>query len=140
MKSSKKERINRIKTLYERVSPLIEEYTCRVCPDCDYICCRARHYRYDEYDRVFLEGLGAWRTLEDPSGGSASDGEDSLCPMLSAQGCRLKRWQRPFRCTWFFCDALLTEMDRISAYSEEHVFGIIREIQYLRGSLLEDGG
>ncbi len=139
MKSSRKETINRIKTLYERVSPLIERYTGQVCPDCDYICCRARHYRYDEYDRAFLEELGAWRALNNPSDNKASVSEDSLCPMLSERGCKLKRWQRPFRCTWFFCDELLSKMDRVAAYSEEQVFGIIREIQYLRGSLLKGG-
>ena len=32
------------------------------------------------------------------------------CRHLGPRGCGLPRWQRPYRCTWYFCDALLQRM------------------------------
>ncbi len=126
----------RIRELYGLVSPLIERVSERVCPSCDYICCRERHFSYDLYDRIFLEQTGLYPTGMDTS--SECD-EDTYCRMLSENGCLLPRWQRPFRCTWFFCDTMISEMGEDGLMMEE-IFGIIRELQQQRVKLRAGGG
>ncbi len=125
----------RIMELYDLVSPLIEKVSGRVCPSCDYICCRERHFLYDLYDRIFLEQIGLGPSGMDTS--SECD-EDTYCRMLSDNGCLLPRWQRPFRCTWFFCETMICEMGEDGLRMEE-IFGIIREMQQQRVKLQPEG-
>jgi len=85
-----------------RISPLIEEYTAKVCPECTDVCCKQKHGMYRDQDRNYLRGLGvsiprrdATRPLEGP------------CEMMGPRGCSQPRWLRPFRCTWYFCEPLI---------------------------------
>ena len=97
-----KERAARLKAAYLAVSPLIEEYTTRLCPGCQRVCCIDRHGTHEAEDLAFLDALGAARPPEPPRA------LDTLpCRHLTAGGCAVERWMRPYRCTWYFCERLL---------------------------------
>ena len=90
---------------YDEVSPFIELHTSRVCPTCQKVCCIDRHGTHEKEDIAFIEGLGETPPPEQPLS------EDTLpCRQLNERGCKLRRWERPYRCTWYFCQALLDTM------------------------------
>jgi hypothetical protein len=95
----------RLKQLLIGSSPLIEEYTAAVCPACTDICCRQKHGLYREQDRLYFRFLGEIVPDHDPS--MPLEGP---CEAMGPHGCTLQRWKRPFKCTWFFCEPLLTAM------------------------------
>ncbi|MDH4163830.1 MAG: hypothetical protein OEW15_14260 [Nitrospirota bacterium] len=94
-----------LKRLLIECSPLIEEYTSRVCPDCAEVCCKQRHGAFTEADRAYLAVLGEEVPSHDPSWPL-----DNACQFLGRTGCTKPRWQRAWRCTWFFCGPLLLEL------------------------------
>lgn len=90
---------------FEKVGPYIERYTRRVCPHCRKVCCKNRHGTPEGEDFAFYQALG--------KEAKPSDGPpEAVCSLLGGTGCVLPRWQRPFRCTWYFCQPLLEAMRR----------------------------
>lgn len=100
------------KTIKE-VSPFIQKHTSIVCPTCEKVCCIDRHSSYDNEDLIFISAIG----IEIPSYIPGRK-DTEPCRFLSEQGCSLHRWERPFRCTWYFCEPLLESMrmDRGKTY------------------------
>ena len=121
----------RLKELYEEISPLIEEFTKEVCPHCEKVCCKHRHGRFELLDEAFIEALA----VEVPRA-SADRDDDDWCEFLTEQGCSKPRWQRPFRCTWYFCEALLEYMPQRSPKKLRRLQSLLQEIQRLRMQLL----
>ena len=97
------------KGLIDSISMDIERYTASVCTNCTSVCCINRHSRHDRSDIIFLTALGE-KVPEDLS----EIEETGPCRFLVRNGCVLERFQRPYRCTWFFCSPLL---DHIAATS-----------------------
>ena len=95
-----------LKDAVKMVSPFIEKHTSIVCPDCESICCKDKHARYDHNDLVFMKAMEV-DTSCDNSGLEEAD----PCRNMTETGCDLERWMRPFRCTSFFCDPLLKSME-----------------------------
>jgi hypothetical protein len=94
-----------LKYLFDSLTPFIQRHTERVCPVCETVCCIDRHGRYDKEDKIFISALGIHIPAFIP------DRKDTdPCQFLTSRGCSIERWQRPFRCTWYFCDALLESM------------------------------
>lgn len=87
-------------------SPLIEEYTAAVCPECTDICCRQKHGLYRESDISYLSGLGV--PVPQRDGSRPLDGP---CEAMGPSGCVQPRWMRPFKCTWYFCEPLLAALN-----------------------------
>jgi hypothetical protein len=83
-------------------SPLIEELTAAVCPGCADVCCRQKHGMFTESDRAYLTAVGVVVPRHDPS-----LHPDAPCQFLGRDGCMKPRWQRAWKCTWFFCGPLL---------------------------------
>ncbi len=114
----------RLKKLLIQSSPLIEEYTAAVCPDCVDVCCRQKHGTHRSRDLAYLHALG---TTAPPL--EAGRNPDGPCQFMGRAGCTLPRWTRAFKCTWFFCEPLLTALDegdprkarRLSAALQEMV-------------------
>jgi len=102
----KKELAKDLREAFDLVSPFIEKHTAIVCPGCENVCCKDKHARYDENDIIFLTALGIDIPSDDP-GLEESDG----CRYMTDKGCELERWIRPYRCTFFFCDALLKSLE-----------------------------
>ncbi len=120
-----------IKHLYEELSPLIESFTRRVCPECSEPCCRQRFGTYEGDDILFLKTLGY----------EINDADDRLgpeerCQFLSSRGCTRPRWQRPYRCTWFFCTELLEEMQTQSPRHYRRIIDLLNKLKQLRMELL----
>lgn len=100
--NSRRQAAERLKQLLTELSPLIESHTAVVCPSCTEVCCRQRHGMFTPRDRAYFDALGTEPPLHDPA-----LPPDGPCQFLGAGGCSKPRWQRAWRCTWFFCEPLL---------------------------------
>ena len=95
-----------LKELLVRFSSLIEEYTKKVCPDCTDVCCKQKHGMFQERDIAYLAAVGVDTSIHDPA--LPLDGP---CQFLGPTGCVKPRWQRAWKCTWYFCEALIKAME-----------------------------
>ena len=121
-----------LKETFHAVSPFIEKHTALVCPECEKVCCADKHGRYDTNDLFFLNALGI--TVSD----DVSDRKESdTCRYIGTQGCTLERWMRPFRCTFFFCDALLKSLEQDNAKLYRAFMDYFQHLTMLRQKLLE---
>jgi|Deesub1362A_J573_1020465.scaffolds.fasta_scaffold00890_1 hypothetical protein len=121
----------KIKTLLETISPFIERHTSAVCPSCENVCCIDRHGSYETEDLIFLEALGTELPGEKPK-----DKDTEPCRFLTSKGCRLPRWKRPFRCTWYFCPPLLETMPKDNPKEYRKFTGMLQKLLALRRKLL----
>ena len=121
----------KIREVLIELSPMIEEYTARVCPGCRDVCCKQRHGIMNEQDMRLLFALKA--PLPSYEAGRALDGP---CQFMGAEGCVLPRWHRPWRCTSYFCDALLDAMNSGLQKKARQVSALIQEIVDIRSCLL----
>jgi hypothetical protein len=118
-----------------KISPLIEQYTWAVCPDCLKVCCANKHGIPEKEDILFFESIGyKWKTeilnkaVEGPP--------DAPCVSLGEKGCTRERWQRPFRCTWYFCPALLEYMGQSRAREYRHLVEELDRLVAIRRDFL----
>lgn len=119
-----------MKRAYDEVSPFIELHTARVCPNCLKVCCIDRHGTHEPEDLAFIEALGQGPPPEPPLK------DDTLpCRQLGPAGCGLERWRRPFRCTWYFCAALLEEMPEESPREYRRFMDKLGVLQRLRNQI-----
>ncbi len=123
-------RSEEMRAAYDAVSPFIESHTALICPSCERVCCMDRHGEYSAEDLAYLSALG--EPLPDTTR-KANDTEP--CRYMTRTGCGIARWQRPFRCTWFFCDALLEEMPRKDKRGYRKFIQSLRELQALRAEI-----
>jgi len=100
------ETARRLRQLLIESSPLIEEYTRQVCPSCTDVCCRQRHGLFTAADRAYIAALGEAVPPHDPL-----HPPDRPCQFLTGSGCAKPRWQRAWKCTWYFCEPLLRALD-----------------------------
>ncbi len=107
---TRKELALELKEAFAAVSPFIEKHTALVCPDCEHLCCKDKHGRYDGNDLVFLKAIGA-----ELLPAQHDRKESGPCRFMSERGCSIERWKRPFRCTHFFCDPLLKSLENDNA-------------------------
>jgi hypothetical protein len=119
----------RIRQVLIDLSPMIEEYTARVCPDCLDVCCKQRHGIMNDQDVRFLSLLNAKLPSYEqdrPLGGP--------CQFMTAEGCVSPRWLRPWRCTSYFCDALLDAMSNGPQKKARQISALIQEIVDIRSA------
>lgn len=127
-----KEMAHELKDAFSAVSPFIEKHTSIVCPECEKVCCIDKHGRYDKNDLVFLRALG----IEIPHDPSDLE-ETELCRFLKEKGCSRQRWERPFRCTHFFCDPLLKSLENDNAKLYRAFIGYLQYLVDVRRRLLD---
>ena len=123
MMSNRFDLAKKLKLLLIESSPLIEEYTADVCPDCIDVCCRQKHGLYQERDIRYLRALevavpprDTARPLEGP------------CEAMGPKGCTLPRWLRPFKCTWYFCEPLLAALNRGPQKKARQIAAVMQEM------------
>ena len=104
-RSRSSETAQRLKQLLIESSPLIEGYTRQVCPSCTDVCCRQRHGLFTGADRAYLSAL-----CEAVPPHDLSHPLDGHCQFLTGSGCEKPRWQRAWKCTWYFCEPLLRSL------------------------------
>ncbi len=118
------------KTL-DDLSPLIEERTARTCPGCTDVCCREKHGRPTAIDWAYFAALGI-RQAEQQGENRPLDGP---CSHLRAAGCDLPRWQRAWKCTWYFCDPLLNALGEGSQKTSRRIAELLNRAMALREEL-----
>ena len=123
-----------LRVLFEEINPLMERYIPEVCPDCEDVCCKQRHAYYDAEDMIYISARG----LSVPE--YSERGLDEPCEFLSFEGCSRPRWQRPFRCTWFFCGPLLQHMNDGPGRPYRRLVGLLQDIVELRSELVSAAG
>lgn len=120
--------------LIEAISPIIEAFTSSVCPDCTSVCCIDRHSRFDYGDLIFMSSLG--KDIPERNSGIPDTG---ACRFLGSIGCARKRSERPYRCTWFFCSALLDQINRQASAAEQRKFiKMLKDITTCRMAMIND--
>ncbi len=120
------------KAAFDKLDPLIQSYTAKVCPYCGTVCC-ANKFGFPEFgDVVGFLALG----LEIPNYNLDVDEED-ICQFIGEKGCVLPRPQRPYRCTWYFCDPLLVQLEIGPARDYRSFINDLQELSRARGELLE---
>jgi hypothetical protein len=120
----------KLKQLLIESSPLIEEFTAVVCPDCVEVCCRQKHGLYRERDVLYLATLG-----EEVSERDTSLPLEGPCESMGPCGCMLPRWMRPFKCTWYFCEPLLVALNTIPPKKMRQLSTLLQEMSDLYGML-----
>jgi len=121
-------------SLIETISPLIEAYTSKACPECTSVCCINRHSRFDLSDVIFMSALGKDIPVEDPGIADVAP-----CRFLGMRGCGRKRSERPYRCTWFFCAPLLEQvMEQKSNADCRKFMKMLQQITEIRTTMMND--
>ena len=119
----------RLRQVLIDLSPIVEAYTARVCPDCRDVCCKQRHGIMTEQDMRYLSALGASLPLYEQ--GRPLDGP---CQFMGTEGCVRPRWLLPWRCTSYFCGALLDAMNSGPQKAARQVSALIQEIGDIRST------
>ncbi len=94
------------KQAFAEIDPLIQEYTAKVCPYCGNVCCCNKHGFPEFADVVAIIAMVGKLPEYD-----LSVDERAMCQFMGERGCTLPRIQRPYRCTWYFCDPLLLQIE-----------------------------
>lgn len=121
----------RVRELINAVDPFIQEQTAVICPRCTNVCCIDRHGSFDLHDLVYAFCL----QLPVPRY-ERHRNETDPCQFLDAAGCRLPRHQRPFRCTWHFCEALIAHLQTLPAKKVRAFHAAFQELQRVRAKML----
>jgi len=88
------------------MDPFIQKYTAKVCPYCGTVCCCNKHGFPEFADVVAIIAMGGKVPQYD-----LSVDERALCQFIGEKGCVLPRVERPYRCTWYFCEPLLLQIE-----------------------------
>ncbi|MBF0541268.1 MAG: hypothetical protein HQK91_07450 [Nitrospirae bacterium] len=105
----------------------IEQCSNEVCPDCKQVCCINRHGIDGYHDIIFKLITGIVPITAD-----LMINYDAPCQYLSEKGCILKRYDRPYRCTWFFCSETLRYFESGNQRKYRDMTTKIAEIGQLR--------
>jgi hypothetical protein len=122
----------RVRELMKAVDPFIQKQTAIACPHCVSVCCIDRHGSYDLHDLVYAFCLD----LPIPRYESHRK-ETDPCQFLASTGCRLPRHERPFRCTWYVCEALIAHMQTLSARQVREFNAMFQVLQLARIEMLQ---
>jgi hypothetical protein len=112
------------------IDGFIQKHTAEVCPDCRQVCCINKHGYYDYEDLIYIHALGLTPPVYKEG---LKDTEP--CQFLSDRGCVIERSVRPFRCNWYFCDALIKNIEVGNARDYRHFSRKIEEIMYIRNDM-----
>ncbi len=128
-----------VKEKIDTIDTFIQKCTEITCPNCKDVCCINKHGQHDLNDLIFIYSLGL-----KPPNYKIRINDHEPCQFLSPQGCRVDRYLRPFRCIWYFCNALLESAETMPSkkYREficlfHEIINIRREFIYEFSCLLE---
>ncbi len=97
-----------LKKRFYNIEPLLDKFTMPVCAKCPTGCCVNSHGFPDFEDLIFFKSIGlSWLKYD------MSKPEHGLCQFLGPIGCSLPRFNRSYRCTWYFCNSLLDTFEKI---------------------------
>ncbi len=116
---------------FNKLDPFIQRYTAKVCPYCGTVCCANKHGFPEFADVAGFLAMG----LEVPSYNLEVD-EADICQFIGPSGCILPRPQRPYRCTWYFCEPLLLQIEIGPARHYRNFIADVQELGAARGNLM----
>lgn len=87
-----------IDRLYRHLDDGLNSLCSTTCTRCSAVCCNHATLWYDFHDLLYMY-LSSDSFPEE----QVSKKDDRSCVHLQSGGCALKRWQRPFICTWYIC-------------------------------------
>ncbi len=93
-----------IKEKIDSLSATMEDLCKKVCPDCKDICCNRATIWYDFKDLLFI-AFSKQKLPDFQIRKTYKPKDEKGCCHLSIHGCKLKRSERPFVCTWYICPA-----------------------------------
>ncbi len=67
----------------------------------------------------------------------ARDDDTAPCRYLGPRGCTLERYERPYRCTWYFCPQLLQALASAEPREYRALVERLGRLQALRAKFLE---
>ncbi len=115
----------------EQVSSFIEAYTQKTCPYCGTVCCAQKHGLPEFGDVAAFLSLGhtpPYYDLHLPLSGA--------CQFMGPRGCTIERIIRPYRCTWYFCDPLLTQIEIGPTAHYNQFIKLVQQLADARGQML----
>lgn len=119
------------KEAMELVSSFTEEYTQKTCPYCGTVCCAQKHGLPEFGDVAAFLSLG----YEIPSY-DLNRPLSGACQFMGKRGCILERIVRPYRCTWYFCDPLLTQIEIGPTAHYNQFIKLVQRLSETRGRML----
>ncbi len=127
------EKAQEMKRCFDHFDPFIQSYTAKICPYCGTVCC-ANKFGFPEFaDIVSFLSLG----LSIPDYDLDVD-EEAICQFIGKKGCILPRIQRPYRCTWYFCDPLMVQIDIGPAKQYRKFIQDVQDLSRTRGDLMRE--
>ena len=127
-----KEAARRIHDRLDRLSPVFDDFSARVCPECTAPCCRKARVGYDFKDLLLIHALD----LTPPPHQLQRD-DCEPCRYLGPAGCRLPRIIRPFICTWYYCAPMLDLLHELPPKRQRSVSALMTDIQKERNYIEE---
>ena len=121
-----------LKSIFLQLDPIIDELTAKICPYCGNVCCANRHGFPEYADIIAILAMG-----EDVPQYDLMVDERAICQFLSKNGCILPRFRRPYRCTWYFCDPMLIEVDTGPIKRYREFLNLVTRLGEQRGELLQ---
>jgi len=117
----------------EILDPLFDEYTRGVCPSCVSVCCINRHSYYDPEDLIYLYASGEEMPCHRPG-----IPDTDPCQFLGSRGCTIRRRMRPYRCTWYFCEPLLTSVSSTPAAPYRGFIRLLEVLSFSREEMIRE--
>lgn len=122
----------RLKDDYLRLEPILKRFTEKFCASCKNPCCVNRHGFPDFEDLVVQRCLGIKSRAYEK--GLKDTG---TCQFLGPKGCVLERFERSYRCTWYFCDKVMDEFQKIAPKEFLSFEEVMRDLSRDRQRILE---
>ncbi len=115
----------------ESLSVLMEDLCENTCPECEDICCHRATIWYDFKDLLTIYFNA--NQLPDSQIRKVSLSESQLgCCHFSINGCKLKRTERPFVCTWYVCPSQKQYLSYSQKELSQKIDETLLEIKNLR--------
>lgn len=114
------------------IDPFIQSYTAITCPYCAVVCCANRHGMPTFGDIITFLAM----KYEIPHYDLTID-PGASCQFMGNKGCVLPRVIRPYRCTWYFCDPLLKQIEIGPAIHYRTFIQYVESLSAARGRVLE---
>ncbi len=123
------EKAQEYKKAFDALDPLIQYHTSRVCPYCGMVCCANKHGfpAFEDLVGILAMGLDLPEYRFDVN-------ENDMCQFMGPEGCLLPRHQRPYRCTWYFCDPLLIQLE---IGPPDHYHRFVRDTERLSAARIQ---
>jgi len=118
---------SRYRQIFDQIDPVIQELTAKSCPYCGVVCCAQKFGLPNSIDLVAFLAMNLKGLIYD-----FQKEPHSKCQFMGEKGCILPRHKRPFRCTFYFCDPLLIQIDLLPAEEYKKLITGLKNLELIR--------